>query len=380
MIARLSASQIESFDSTTTFGCKRKWWFERIAGKIAPKDTALTVGDAVHQTLERFLKGEAQGRLHELVINAPGALEYLINLRKRIEHVELPFSDLVLAGVPITGKIDWTAANPEGRELGDHKTTSVIAKYAKTPGQLKKSIQMNIYAYRFYNLGMDISRVTQDFYQTKGAKKFEVVSVDFSKRENSARILEVEATVEEMVKASTCTKPEDLEPNLNACNIGFGCPHRNYCPRSGEFNMASLLDAFKTTIATPPPMQAVLPPDAPKSEPKKMIIVDEPIPMADFQPIPPPLPKTQGRPAGSKNKPKEFEIPNPVASPTSVTRITIRHGAKIGMPNYSSATVEVELEGTVNGSLEEAKASLSMQVQAMMVKELEIYTKKVETK
>ncbi len=384
MIRKLSASQIESFDSNTTFGCERKWWFERVGGRAVAKDAALSLGDAVHQTLETFLRGGAQGGLHDLVIGAPGALEYLIGLRKRVEHVEVNFDDLILAGVPIVGKIDWTAANPEGRELGDHKTTSAIAKYAKTPGQLKSSVQMNIYAKRFYSKGLDISRLTQDFYQTRGPKKFDVVTVEYSKRENDSRILSIESTVEEMKKASELTKPEDLKPNLNACNIGYGCPHRDYCKRSGEFNMASLLEAFSPKVAETP--AAVLPPDAPASQPAlassppPASVVEKEIEAAVAeQEVEAPK---AGRPKGAKNRPKEFVNAPAVASfvpsmgPVTITKISIRHGAKIGMPNYSSATVEVEAEGTPTGSVEDAKASLSLQVQAMMLKELEIYTAK----
>jgi CRISPR/Cas system-associated exonuclease Cas4 (RecB family) len=430
----LSPTQIEQFDPSTPFGCKRKWWFERVGGRPKAPMAGTELGTAVHSTLETFLKGGPQGGLHDLVIGAPGALEWLMRLRTAVEHIEFKVDEsagLKLAGVPVVARIDWTATHPYGREIGDHKTTSNIAKYAKTPGELKRSIQMNIYAYRFLSCGQDVSRLTQDFYQTKGAKKFLPVSVEISKPEIQSRILEIESTVEEIVKASKLSKVEDLEPNEKVCNIAFGCPHRAYCPRSGEINMASLLDMFKAASIPTPPPAAALSPDAPASDPKlaadppkleatKKITIDDsqnpkgdavspppPVPAPASAPPParlrigsgepaptPPSPKRPGRPPGAKNKPKEFAEP-PVfpgqlplgppitpqaASPVEIDRITIRHGARVGLPNYSSATVEVEMSALVRGPLEEAKELLSLQCKALMRKELEVYTPKPEVK
>ncbi len=412
----LSPTQIESYDPTTPFGCKRKWWFERI--DLRPKGIigGGELGTAVHTTLEDFLRGGPQGGLHDLVIGAPGALEWLIKLRPRVVVIEKKFDDLLLAGVPVQGRIDWIAniGDDGALELGDHKTTSVIAKYAKTAGEIKKSIQMNVYAKHLVSGGAlegdDTLRMTQDYYQTKGAKKFEAVSCETTKREINSRILEVEATIEEMVKASKVTRPEEIEPNLKACNIGFGCPHRAYCPRAGEFNMASLFDAFAAPATKyPEPVVSALPPDAPASnpalaadEPKvalpKLVIDDSKNPTGDAvapaTPLPTPEPATvvppegtpkKGRKPGSKNKPHATDeeiaqmksvavVPSvPSLGPVTVNRIMIRHGVKIGKPNYSSATIEVEMEGTVNGSLEAAKEALSLQVRGAMRKELEVY-------
>lgn len=415
----LSASQVESFRDDNPFGCRAKWWFEHIDPERvkAPPDGALAIGDAVHKTLEAFLKGEGQGVLHDLVIGAPGALEWLIRLRKRVKHVEVEFGPakwpLRLGGMDFRGKIDWLADGP--LELGDHKTTSVIAKYAKTPGQLKKSVQMNIYArvIRDHVSDNDLP-VTQDFYQTKGSKKFLPVSSEISKRENVESILSIEATVEEMVKASTLKDPIHLKPNLKACHIGYGCPHRAYCPHVGVFDMASLLDAFapEEKPAPAPPAEvvkfekpvAVLPPDAPASNPveaaaKILKVDDSSLPTkaevdAAKEPAPtttPPLaePKKGGRPKGSPNKPKAASaaeiaqmqssvvVPSIPSATFKIKRITIRHEAKVGLPNYSSAGASVECTAEVDGAnLEDVSEALSMSVKARMYKELETYKPK----
>jgi hypothetical protein len=192
--------------------------------------------------------------------------------------------------------------------------------------------------------------------------------------------------------------------------------------------MASLLDAFKKsspggvaeaqlvpTLAPAIPT-GITPPDQPKSDPKlaadppkveaspkreNMQIVDVPAPAATPPVAPPPEllqeppKKGPGRPKGSPNKPKDLgaapaaapaapvvaaSAPTATAEalkaePAKVTRITVRHGAKIGQPNYSSATVEVEYEALVTGNVEAARESVSMACRAAMMKELEVYTK-----
>lgn len=382
MINHLSPTQIESFDPTTPFGCNRKWWFDRRLPR-SPPDRNLILGTAVHGTLEEFLKGGHQGGLHEIVIRAPGALEFLIGLRKRIRIVEKKIEpgELRIAGVDVTGRIDWVANASEigVLHLGDHKTTSVIAKYAKTPGQLKKSTQMNIYA---ATLPVEERLViSQDYYQTKGPKKFELVTVETSKREIDSRIEEIGAIVEQMVTVDRAVKIEEITPNEKACNVGFGCPHRAICPRNGEFNMASLLEMFAPDpTSKPAPEQAALPPDAPKSHPA---LASQPPKTAasTLQVKTPEEVETtvpRGRPRGSQNKPKD--IPSQASTgPVQVERITIRHAVRIAIPNSygSSNGVEIEATGYVTGSVQEAKDSLSLQVRDMMAKELEIYTVKV---
>jgi hypothetical protein len=440
MIEILSASQIESFDPATEWGCKRKWWFERIGGKAHEKDRALTLGDAVHQTLETFLLGGEQGGLHDLVIGAPGALEWLLKLRQRIAHVEIAFGpgvchppmkiflpETLLAGVPVRGRIDWIANSSDGLELGDHKTTSVIAKYAKTPGQVKKSVQMNIYAkWLGERRAFDLLRVTQDFYQTRGAKKFEPVSTTISKLENKSRINEIEATVEEMVKVSQARTPEEVAPNEAVCFKGFGCPHRAYCKRSGDVDMASLMDAFFPT-EVPAELAAVLPPDAPASNPPpplpvveagKLKIDDSKNPTGDAvapQPsavpsevvVPGPInplgevvptssttvpsggaattPKKRGRgrPAGSQNLPKDLGVPKEDAAPVvQIDRVSIRLDVKVGKPGFSSVGASVEMGGLVaeGATLKAAKDAVSQQVRIALVEELARFEKKEEVK
>lgn len=406
----LSPTQIETFDPETTWGCNRKWYFTYIR-KIRPteKDPTLELGDAVHKTIEDFFRTGDRGRLHDLVLGAPGGVQMLEKIRPRVRMIErkIEVSDgLTLAGVPYVGRIDW-AAEPEDPvahdiEVGDHKTTSTIAKYAKTAGQIKHSVQMNLYGNFFLRHGAEVLLYTQDYWQTKKAKACEKISIQISKPEIESRILEIETVVEKMKLVAEESDLEKIAPNEKVCNIGYGCPHRAYCPRSGVFNMASLLDAFKEstpapvaapepTPATAPAQAAVIPPDAPK--PRKFEIKAE-VPLPETAPTPPQAPPApapgfdapkRGRPVGSRNKPKDPTADEPAndnaelpKDPTAVKieRITIRHGAKVGLPNFSSATVEVEYTGLVTGSVEAARDLISLACKDTMKRELEVYVPK----
>ena len=497
----VSASQIEAFDPETPFGCNRKWYLDRKMPRVEKTDPALINGDAVHQSLERYLKGGLQGELHDFVVNAPGAVPWLEAVRPRVKLIEQwicevgtddkplenGWSDLYLAGVPVHGKIDWVAVK-EGYdlELGDHKTTSNIARYAKTPGQLKKSPQMNIYAgalmdneliKNIFGTNPENFLFTQDFYQTgKRGRKFEPVSVPVVKKEVDFRLAEIENVVEKMKVAEAKATPDEVEPDESKCDIGFGCPHRAYCPRSGVFNMASLLDMFDvsaapaaptvpevpqpvaapvvtmiaapTTVGEKPrklvlqdqsttpdadllaeiearPVPQVMPPDAPSRMAAPVVAAPAPVSVTPAETVeqvsstptaPQPAPEGEkrgrGRPPGSKNKPKMPDAaqiaaaqqpaaapaPAQPVSPTrpapepkveaaapaksdeatvKVDRITIRHGAKIGMPNFSSATVEVEYSAIVqHGSVEAANKLVSLACKTAMQAELEMYVKK----
>lgn len=384
----LSASQIESFRDDNPFGCQTRWWLEKIAPDRKPviKDLALDIGDATHKTLEAFLKGAGQGVLHDIVINASGALEFLLKLRTRVKAVELEFTPAAKAiplfqgeydstrigGIDVRGKIDWLATPLTGEELelGDHKTTSNIAKYGKTPGQIKKSVQMNVYAkwlgekYRPFEL----LKVTQDFYQTKRGKKFDVQSTTISKRENAESVLSIEATVEEMVKASHLTDPISLKPNFKACHIGYGCPHRAVCPHlksQGVFDMASLLEAFVgldpiVAAAVPgnPLIPAVNPPDAPRSDPSSLSLLVAPSIDAGKLKVDPAAHPTDAELEAQRNAPKPPPEPVTVAPvivpvtpvPTPVTAPAEKSKRTRGRPK-GAANKPVEAKPATNAEI-----------------------------
>jgi hypothetical protein len=413
----LSASQIETYDDSTPFGCALKWWWAYPQNKRGPRDDpSLILGETVHGTIENFL-GNLQapvGVLHDLAL--PGA-GFLSDLRPSIRVIEkgIELEDkLELSGCPVVGRIDALATSTRADiRLIDWKTTSNIAKYAKTPGQLQTNIQLMIYAYWLLDYGVETIELTHGYIQTKRGKKFEVVNALVDRAHVLAQIAKIEAVVDRMKADYVKTDPLTLDYDDLKCSLGYGCPHRAYCPRSGDV-MASLFDAFKQTpVVNPGPeapaevvrAEGVLPPDAPAREtaPKRenMQIKDVVPPAAEELPAPPqvgPSPEQlaetpkrgPGRPRGAQNKPKPSggaptEAPaaagaESTAAPSSVTieRITIRHGIKVGMPNFSSATVEVEYGAVVHGNPETAREIVSMACRRACEKEIELYVRKKE--
>jgi hypothetical protein len=424
----LSPTQIETFDPETVWGCNLKWWWSYVMGKRGVQDASMALGEAVHGTIETYLGGGAAGVLHDIAL--PGAA-FLERIRPKVRLIEKKIEpgELELAGVPVIGRIDALADSEIADvNLIDWKTTSNIARYAKTPGQLAESVQMMVYSAWLLQFDVNSIELTHGYFQTKG-KKFEPVNKLVDKKHVEKRIEIISSTIELMKVAGDAKTPDQVAPDTRKCRIGFGCPHRAYCPHAGEFNMASLLDAFKKSspggvaeaqLVSPvsaPILTRITPPDQPKSDPKlaadppkvevtpkreNMQIIDVPPPPPTPPIAPPPellqeLPKKgPGRPKGSTNKPKDLgatpaalALSAPVvaasaptataealkAEPAKVTRITVRHGAKIGQPNYSSATVEVEYEALVTGNVEAARESVSMACRAAMMKELEVYTK-----
>lgn len=387
----LSATQIETFDPTTTWGCNRKWYFGWVRKLKGPPDKSLILGDAVHQTIEQYLKTGHQGVLHAIAL--PG-VQNLINYRPRVKMIEhrIELGQLEVAGVPIVGKIDAVA--PAGPfELIDWKTTSSIGRYAKTKGQLRESVQMNLYArylYEFFDeLGLDEMLYTLGYFGTK-KREHDLVSVSVPRKENDDCLLRIEETVTKMVSVAAETDLERVAPNEAVCNIGFGCPHRAYCPRSGSFNMASLLDSFFKTAAPAAPEPAgqpepeikpdpdpvpvvraegVLSPDAaPRDEKvRKTLIVEDPPAPAQVGPPAEALAdlaetkKGPGRPKGSKNKPKDFKAPE--GPPAPAETVAAPDTAAVSVPSTDQVPA-----GSNPAETAPAPSGTSIQIKTMSIR------------
>ncbi len=419
-LMKVSPTQIETFDASTTWGCERKWWYQYIAKIRGPQDASMALGEAVHNTIEQFLKTGEKGYLHKIA--RPGVM-MLEELRPRIVLVEhkIDVGELQLAGADVVGRLDALAMS----EVIDWKTTSSIAKYAKTEGQLRDSVQMTIYA-AWAKANTDLmvdegARYTLGYFQTKGTPCAEKVSVQVSETKYENNLESIIATIERMVTVGKETDPAKVTPDESKCFLGFGCPHRAICPRSGAVSMGSLFASFGVTPAAPAPAApsaavveghaAVLPPDAPASDPalaalppgSKKAAAPTTVTPTLPAPTPAPEPAKRGRPLGSKNRspqppldirpPDAAEAPEPkvevkevkppargeAVAPFKVTHISLRHGARVSLGKNSFSSVECELEMTaeVFGDPTAAREALSAFVKAGMAKELEVYTVKV---
>lgn len=412
-LKRLSVSQVDTFDSTTPFGCERKWYLQHVMKLEVPQDPSAALGEAVHKSIEDYLKGNRdQGGANGLhPIALPG--RHLIDeLAPRVEAVEYKFegAELVIAGVPFTGRIDIIESAAPGEPLygvTDWKTTSDIKRYAKTPEGLKKSTQMVGYAEWFYrNRAYDTAaplRLAHVYFQTR-SRKAEKVTACITRDEVLAGVKRIEGLVERIKAASEKPSFEDLTPDWEKCNVARGCPFRAMCAKGANMGLFDMFGEEETTQVA----------EAPKApEPKKHKLEIEDVveePAEAPKPTPEQVAKTRaymgaenharavaeaqaeaeapkrgpGRPPGIPNKPKveapaalvaKVEAPKP--QPVRLTRVTVRHGVTLNMGNYQSVRVEVELEAT--GDITEAvRADIGAKAKRALEDECKAYLPKAK--
>ncbi|NPC50972.1 hypothetical protein D7X99_30810 [Corallococcus sp. AB032C] len=290
VLRSLSVSQLRKFAL-----CERAWFFVKVLRLPERPLKARDLGTAVHAQLEHYLRtGQdvlspfaASGK-HLLPTPGPDLLVE--------EHFGQP-SPLFADSIPLTGYIDLV--NPRRLAGGvlritDHKTTKSIASYAATPEQLASAahdagIQMMGYGYwavlaaeRFP--GLKRLELEHLYFQTHGAKLacsvVATVSVEHVRDEWHTH---VEPLARRMRDVARATSPSQVKPTWSACQKYGGCAFQAQCLNSqsqGSKPMALMDRILKPQ--TPPtqhtasaPAQAapelelaaVLPPDAPKSDP-----------------------------------------------------------------------------------------------------------------
>nr|WP_216669112.1 PD-(D/E)XK nuclease family protein [Corallococcus exiguus] len=293
----MSVSQLRKFAL-----CERAWFFAKVLRLPERPLKARDLGTAVHAQLEHYLRtGEdvlgaiAAAGKHLLPVAGPDLLVE--------EHFGQP-SPLFADCIPLTGYIDLV--NPRRLAEGvlrvtDHKTTKSIASYAATPEQLASAahdagIQMVGYGYwavlaseRFP--GLKTLELEHLYFQTHGARLARsvvaTVSVEHVRDEWHTH---VEPVAHRMRDVARATSPSQVKPTWSACQKYGGCSFQAQCLNSqsqGSKPMALMDRILKpqpspaqpavSVPVTPPPMPAqaapelelaaVLPPDAPKSNP-----------------------------------------------------------------------------------------------------------------
>lgn len=218
-------------------------------------------------------------------------------------------------------------------------------------------------------------------------------------------------------------QPQPVDPKPDPAPVGPGVP-----PLLAQGVLPPDAAPRAQAARRLPPIVDVV---APAAE-TKTDVPAQPVPQAPPPEALEPPKRGRGRPKGSKNKPPEFSPVAPAQSVSSaqatadgivgagpkadlstpshasvtiagtseptgeprsesaevaprdggpsivVERITLRHGARIGMPDFSSVTVEAEYTGRVVGDAELARENLSMLTKAAMIKELDLYVKKAQ--
>lgn len=358
-IHRISPSMINAFDASSRYGCERRGFFKYVLGKKEPTTPEMTRGTHLHAMNEEYLKtGKLLLGTPEQTAWFKAGLNELETLRTgllpeyAIVGVELPMPEgFAVEGIPVSEMSKCDVVTESG--IIDWKTTGSIEKNAKTPGQLAKDVQLLIYAKAFHPNAPHV-KLTHGYYQVDHPVHFKPISVELSRQElddNYGHV--IIPRVERMKQVVQATNAIDVQPNRDACRR---CPHSSYCPPDKENPIMGIFAGMKKPQPAPAegikpvvkdgvptiPFTAILPPDAPKSDPalaakpvegftavpppRKHAIVDVPptekptapeTPAAKAEapapaPTPPPpgieAPKRgRGRPPGAKNKPKSPE-------------------------------------------------------------------------
>lgn len=222
----LSASQVETYSR-----CAVRWAWEKLNGEPRPESgAAANLGTDVHTVLEAYLK---EGKKIDILTDI-GRIAYpgLIHLPKpEIEHVEKYFT-IAVDDVPYVGFIDFVYEKDGIWIVGDHKTTSDF-RYVKKVEELQSNIQAMLYAnYAFEWLKVDRVRLNWVYYKTRGPAQARLVSIDVDKEQGQAEMVRINEIGKEMFALrNSCSKAEDLEPNVDACMDFGGCPFIDLCKK-----------------------------------------------------------------------------------------------------------------------------------------------------
>lgn len=334
-----SATQVQTFDKRTPFGCERKFWFDVRGGFERGSDAALERGTRIHAGIEQYLHhGDPNVLASEAAVG-----KHLIDAPKNRAHryaVEqwLP-KEFTIAGLPIRGKMDFVGLDPLGRinEIVDWKTTSDISKYAKR--DLLKDHQIRIYrAAAAWAGATDRLRVSLVYFQTKGERKAESIETVFTNRHLEEELPDVEALLLRMKQVALVEDSDDVEPDFRKCDIGYGCPYRAVCRNARSF--MSMFGEAKVA-------------DAEKTDQKQ----------------------DAGGPVevqrGGDVEPK----PGRKAVDPKVTEVTISHGLTINKGNFNSVRLDCSMTAKVGAKEdpEDVRELISDMVAQALVKEGERY-------
>jgi hypothetical protein len=322
-IRYLSVSQLRTFSR-----CERRWFQSKVLRLPEPETKAQAIGTEVHAQVEHYL-GTGEDVLgdvaRELLRHLPAPNMRLDSLAYEGDAydvfprlmLEASLADwgLTADGIPLVGFID--IVNPRRMNEGilrltDIKTTSAIGRYSADPEELVTTksdvgIQMVGYAEgaRVSGLfeGLREVEVEHLYTQTRGLRCALPVlgSMDLAHVESEwSRMHGVAKRMRGVAKAKAL---DEVEPNFDACDDYGGCPYRANCltyQSSKENRTMGIMDRLKkasATVTEPPKVEAttatetptpvvevstsvpevaaVLPPDAPKSDPA---LAAEPLP------------------------------------------------------------------------------------------------------
>lgn len=410
ILKRLSASSINTFDSSTAFGCERKWWFKYVEGLKEKNTGNQALGTELHGLIEKYLQdGRAStwpapiGRAYELFNSG---LDIIENVSKRkILGLEKALSGYVLEGVPVTGYVDVITSDG----IVDWKTTSSIAKYGKKAKDLKHDTQMVIYAHACHPT-LETVKLAHGQFQTTGKPLAVLAEIEVTRKElDSHRDNVIIPLVRKMKLVAQEAKASEVTPDRSKC---FLCSFKTNCPSESDNIMsffkastnppapttaAQTVELLEKSIELTKPIALVAPPDAPESDPE---LAAKPIEGFEKKSETPtewwgptrygstlnPRPKPRGRPKGAKNK-VEVSVQDEMAindathamrevpSMVTVRSVTVSKGVTLNLGNYNSVRFDVSLTGD-GDDFEKTFSKLTSLIQTKLEEEAKKYDEK----
>lgn len=264
-----SPSTLMSADPTTSEGCLRKLFYEKVLQLKGPEQKWQTDGKILHAQNEDYLltghkNMESLALSGLFMLPKPKTVDPRIEIEHDITGGSLETAPLHAAGVPIAGLIDcvhWQGTNagttdimeaidPPGTvEVIDWKTTS-DPKWIKTAQEMARTLQMTTYGkWALVAKKADRVRLSHGYYITKGRHTPRKVSLLVHKDQIDERWEYVEHLASSLIEAVKETNVDNVPANTRACDAFRGCPHRGYCKAAQHNSLSSLIGSdFATTL------------------------------------------------------------------------------------------------------------------------------------
>lgn len=397
-IARLSVSQLGRFNPNEYGGCQAKWFYKYIHKIPDPPKAAQSFGIDGHKRFEDFYSTPGLDIFKHFLPHDRAALGLLPKPADDVKP-EVQLTKLELLRIPFQGSKDLLQVTDTEVKVFDYKYQKQIREFKEPNAQVWGYLQDEVLKYERDFYSFTHVHISSDLTKTPKAKAF---TKRFAAREVERNWLQYGTLVKEMQDVAAEPDINKVPVNEKACFAYGPCPYLAICHKNNkkEQELMSFLDTLssitkeESSAVKIPEVPGILPPDAPV-ETKPGVPLGEDLPEARVTAPEGPVevvtfekPK-RGRPAGSKNRDAMPTAPSPQSvfepqpsvplvecAPVARTtfkeadRIKVRHTLKIGLPNYSSAEVSLEIE--TEGGLTSFK-DLSDKVRSAVAEEAKRY-------
>lgn len=241
-----SPSQVESWND-----CNRKWAWDKIAKIPRGESASARLGTQIHAQLEAYQKGlpfdfaadhHAARLAQEVTPWIPAPNDPCVTVEG-----EISFPGPKWSKHSWTGRIDWYRFDGQSLTIGDHKSTSSIASYAKTPEALATDTQAIVYsAWGIRRFNVEKVDLQWTYVQTRGALRAEPRRLTLYREHIQDRMALLDQVANEITTTrETLTEAKEYPHNPDACDKYGGCPYRNQCNLSP-------LEALRFTMSNTP--------------------------------------------------------------------------------------------------------------------------------